>query len=191
MVLAANLVAVLGFPTLARAATIFGVNVPPDTLTPFARGTGLPASLAVDSSGDLLSGNLSGGVSVLPASTGTLFGVSVTANDPATVTNNGPGGFGIGASALAFDSAGNLYIADNAGTISVLAKTATTLFGVSITANTLTTLVSSGLVSPDGLAFDSAGNLYIAEAGVGNVLVLPKTTTTVFGVSVTANTLTT
>jgi sugar lactone lactonase YvrE len=56
--------------------------------------------------------------------------------------------------ALAFDSAGNLYVAyAETGNVDEI-----TPDGVSRT-------VASGFTDPDGLAFDSAGNLYVAEYG--------------------------
>ena len=57
--------------------------------------------------------------------------------------------------ALAFDSAGNLYVA-NAGNNTISKVTP---------AGVVSTFVSSGLDVPAGLAFDSAGNLYVANEG--------------------------
>ena len=74
---------------------------------------------------------------------------------------------------MAFDDAGNLYmpvltgpIANPNQTVSVLPKARGTLFGVPVTANTLATVASD----PDGpvdVAFDNAGNLYIANLNNG------------------------
>ena len=56
---------------------------------------------------------------------------------------------------LAFDAAGNLYVAnDGNNTISKVTP-----------AGAVSTFVSSGLDDPDGLAFDAAGNLYVANDG--------------------------
>jgi sugar lactone lactonase YvrE len=56
---------------------------------------------------------------------------------------------------LAFDTAGNLYVANyNSNTISELTP-----------AGAASTFVSSGLNGPAGLAFDAAGNLYVANWG--------------------------
>ena len=61
--------------------------------------------------------------------------------------------------ALAFDSSGNLYVANNgAGTVSEYAAGGTTL-----------TATYYGLSAPDALAFDSSGNLYVANGGAGTV----------------------
>ena len=71
---------------------------------------------------------------------------------------------------LAFDSAGDLFIANTANsTVSVLPKASGTLFGHSVSADTLATVVSSGLDAPIGLAFDSAGDLFIANSGNSTV----------------------
>ena len=56
---------------------------------------------------------------------------------------------------LAFDAAGNLYVAnDRNNTISRIAR-----------AGIISTFVVGGLDHPDGLAFDAAGNLYVANYG--------------------------
>ena len=57
--------------------------------------------------------------------------------------------------ALAFDSSGNLYVANLLGnTVSEFAAGSTTVFA------TLT-----GLNEPNALAFDSGGNLYVTNSG--------------------------
>ena len=61
---------------------------------------------------------------------------------------------------LAFDSAGNLYVA-NAFNFSYGASVSL----VTPTANVSTFASGLGLVSPQGLAFDAAGNLYVANLG--------------------------
>ncbi len=59
---------------------------------------------------------------------------------------------------LAFDAAGNLYVADlGDGTVS------------KVTPAGVVTLFASGFNEPIGLAFDAAGNLYVANAGSGTV----------------------
>src|SRR5262249_7516823 len=62
-------------------------------------------------------------------------------------------------SALAFDSAGNLYVANQGnGTVSQYSSTGTLINASYV----------SGLSGPTALAFDAAGNLYVA-AGSGTV----------------------
>ncbi|MGB9271004.1 MAG: hypothetical protein WCB74_17565, partial [Pseudolabrys sp.] len=119
--------------------------------------------------------NVNGTISVLPKASGTLFGVPVTQNKLATLVSglDRP-------QSLAFDVAGNLYmpvltgpIANPNQTVSVLPKARGTLFGVPVTANTLATVASD----PDGpvdVAFDNAGNLYIANLNNGTVSILKR-----------------
>ena len=60
--------------------------------------------------------------------------------------------------ALAFDAAGNLYVANESnGTVS------------EVTPAGQASTFASGFSSPDGLAFDAAGNLYVANWGNGTV----------------------
>ena len=76
--------------------------------------------------------------------------------------------------ALAFDSGGNLYVADygnstvrkitSSGTISTIAGTGTWGFGGDGGAATKATLAS-----PVSLAIDSAGNIYIGDSGNANI----------------------
>ena len=171
--------------------TLFGVPVTRHVLTTVFSGLSTPMGLAFDHGGNLYVANVQNGtVSVLPKASGTLFGVAVTKNTPATVVSalSSP-------QRLAFDQAGNLYITSFLGnTVSVLPKASGTLFGKSVTENALATLVS-GLDRPGGLALDHAGNLYIANFTAatgpnvnGTISVLPKASGTLFGKSVTKNT---
>ena len=169
------------------SGSIFGTSVVAGLEATLVTGMNQPTGLAFDSSGDLYiadAGNNT--VSVLPETSGTIFGTSVKA-DSLTKLATGlstPNG-------LAFDSAGNLFIANwSNGTIAVLPKATGTIFGTSVSADTLAG-VTSGLSLPEGLAFDSSGNLYIAGFGNGTVSVLPGATGSVFGSNVTADRLST
>ncbi len=95
-----------------------------------------------------------------------------------------------GPSALAFDAAGNLYIADTGNNrIRKLSFTANTIVSVAGTGNLGFTgdgfpAVNAELNAPRGIAFDSAGNLYIADSGNHRIRMVSSATkdiTTVVG----------
>jgi hypothetical protein len=153
--------------------------------------------IAHDSRGDIFAvDTATNAVTVIPAATGTIFGQSVTAGTPTTLSAatglNGP-------SSLAFDAQGDLYIANagtpfssnqtNVNTIMVIPATTTTLCGQPVTANTIAVLnAATGLSDPSSLAFDAQGDLYVANFVGGGVTVLPTATKVIFGQPVTANT---
>jgi hypothetical protein len=123
----------------------------PDATTPSATLTGLdaPRALAFDSTGNLFVANTGG-----PTDEGTT--VSKFAKDALAQLTAAPSATLTGLNlpvALAFDSAGNLYVGKLIGTtVSKFVPGATTASA------TLT-----GLNGPVALAFDSAGNLFVAN----------------------------
>ncbi len=139
-----------------------------------------PAGLAVDSAGDIYISDYGNNV---------VRKVSVTGVISTVAGNGSPGYSGDGGQAisaqltgplgLALDAAGNLYIADSGnhvirivapgGKIGTFAGT-----GVLGDANDGGPAANAQLASPAGLAFDSSGNLYIADSGANRVrLVTP------------------
>ncbi|HEV2276169.1 MAG TPA: NHL repeat-containing protein [Acidobacteriaceae bacterium] len=141
------------------------------TGTPKVVGTfPTPTAVALDAKGDLFVADYSGFVSMVPP-----------AYDPNTGATSWPG-FGTKLTlpgitlyhpmSLAFDIYGNLYIGDM-GPLGVTANTVNPGFIVKVPANggpavKLNYSVNGvPVVFPDGLATDSYGNLFIADAGDG------------------------
>jgi RHS repeat-associated protein len=114
-----------------------------------------------------------------------------------------------GTKGLAFDAAGNLYITDSTNNrIQMVAATtcsSSCAFGLaSTTANDIYTVAGSSsgtsghsgdsgaatsalLSAPKGVAFDAGGDLYIADGGNNRIQEVSATTTTQWGVSMTAD----
>ncbi len=158
-------------------------------------GLECPSKVALDSAGNLyIADRCANRVQEVAATTGTQWGISMTADDIYTVagsssgTSGDSGDGGAATSALlwnlyglAFDSTGDLYIADFANNrVQEVAATTHSQWGISMTADDIYTMAGSAtrasgtsgdggastsalLDSPDGLGFDSAGDLYIAD----------------------------
>jgi len=177
-----------------QSGTLFGQGVSADTAVALTAATGFNGAwgLAFDAAGDLFGaseGNSS--VIVLPVSSGTIFGKPVTA-DVAAVLLAYPNVSG--PTSLAFDPTGDLFVASIATNVITVDPAITrSIFGQSVTANTPVTLnAASGLAAPWAMAFDPAGDLFVAnDAGTGSASVLPVASGTLFGQAVTANTATT
>ena len=140
-----------------------------------------------DSAGNIFGGRkASKGVAVLPVSTGTLFGVIVTANTPAVLIST-PDWTGD----VAIDGQDNLFIGSWFGTdqgVYVLPKASGTLYGQAVVADTLQQLVATTWVS--GLDLDDSNNLYFAQWGIGTIQVLAPANRVLFGESIPADTAT-
>lgn len=166
------------------ASTVFGVSTTPNTLTLLNSGSVFKGGLAMDSAGNLFGGRKeSDGVGVLPVSSGTLYGVAVTANT-ASVLVSSPEWTGD----VAVDSADNLLIGSWFGSsqgVHVLPKSTGTLYGVSVTQNVLTRLVATSYVS--GIDVDSANNLYYSRWSQNEVSVVAPATRSILGQTFTAN----
>lgn len=174
--------------------TPFG-NFTPDTVTTFASFNAYPGVGAMEGvdfhDGVLWISDEYGGLQAYSPTATTLYGVSVPADTPTTIVANPSSQ--TTATQITFDGSQNLYIAyegsdpTGQGQISVLASSTGTLFGHSVTADQVTTLVPS-LDRPQGIALDSSGDLLWSDSWDDDVSVLPSATRTVFGESVTANT---
>lgn len=172
-------IATIALPFLASAATYDTVPIP---------GVAAPWGIALDAEGDLFVANYSTNtVTVLPVSSGTIFGQSVTAGDAVTLV----AATGLDQpTALAFDAAGDLFIGNNGNnSVTVLPNSSGTIFGQSVTAGAATTVTAAtSFDGVFGLAFDAAGDLFGASEGNSSVVVVPVSDGTIFGQAVTADT---
>ena len=165
-------------------------------------GNGIPAISAylpdpqyveLDSAGNVLVGQDTNSViRVIAESNGTFYGQPMTAGDIYTIAGTGNGGFsGDGGPAtaaqlyipggLAFDTSGNLLIADSGNNrIRVVAASAGTFYGQPMTAGDIYTIAGTGapgfsgdggpaakaeLHAPVGLAVDSGNDIVFADPG--------------------------
>jgi hypothetical protein len=174
-----------------------------------------PTGVAVDGAGNLvISDDKNDRVRVVADSTGTFYGMSMTAGDVYTVAGDGiqgfsgDGGAAIGAEVhfpvgVAVDNAGNLVIADeNNLRFRVVAAHTGTFYGISMTTGDIYTAAGNGqttvfsgdggpaisaqLDSPGGLTLDHAGNMVIADTNNNRIRVLAVHTGTYYGQAMTA-----
>ncbi|MGH3155748.1 MAG: hypothetical protein ACRDNF_04095, partial [Streptosporangiaceae bacterium] len=150
-----------------------------------------PAGVSLDSAGNLVIADTDNNrVRVVAESTGTFYGQAMTAGDIYTVAGNGQGLFrGDGGPATqaslhgpgdaVVDRAGNLVIADSGNDrVRVVAAATGTFYGQPMTAGDIYTVAgdgkgqfagdgipatSEGLGGPAAVAFDTAGNLVVAN----------------------------
>ena len=174
-----------------------------------------PEGVAFDASGDLAIADTSNSaVRFVPVASGTYFGHSMTADDIYTIAGNGTAGYsGNGAAAtsakisgpntVTFDSTGDFYIADTANSaVRMVPATGGTYFGQSMTADDIYTIAGNGTAGysgnggaatsaeldwPSGLSIDSSGNLLIGDGWNSVVRMVPKTSGTHYGQSMTAD----
>jgi sugar lactone lactonase YvrE len=116
-----------------------------------------PSAIAVDASGDLFVADGSNVIKVTPAGTRTTF------------TN-----FAAGATGLAVDSSGAVYVAMPAGTTRI------PYLGGTLTASGETT-VASNVTNPTSVAIDSLENVYVTDGTAENVEFVSSSATTNFG----------
>jgi YD repeat-containing protein len=182
-----------------------------DSGSALASGIYGPAGIVTDNAGDIFVGDNNGRVQEMAASSHSQFGVSMTTGDIYTVAGGGSGaipGPAIGAqigfdtiNTIALDPSGDLYIAVSCEVLEVPAASGTQ-WGISMTANDIydvaggSTCGSSGdggaataaklsMSEPSGLAFDSAGDLFITTNS--SIQEVPANSGTQWGISMTAN----
>jgi len=187
-----------------RATTIYGIECSANVITSInsldtQSFLTYPASLAIDEAGNLIILDNTNGIGILPKNTITFFGVNCPANQITPIGTAYGGTVNFGQiefmKGLAMDAAGNLFLGvEDANAFFVLSPVQTTLYGISIPANTLTSLSSLDpnnlLIDPTGLAFDKVGNLYIGSVFNDILCVLCPADTTVFGIDVSRNRIT-
>jgi predicted nucleotidyltransferase len=174
-----------------------------------------PRGICVDLQGNIYIGDTNNHrIRFIPTTTGTYFGQSMTANYIYTIAGNGTGSYGGdgGAATSAqlnnprgvdVDAQGNVYIADYTNhRVRFVPKASGTYFGQSMTANYIYTIAGDGTGSyggdggpatagqinnPNNLSVDAGGNVSIADYSNHRVRIVPKTSGTYFGQTMTAN----
>lgn len=151
------------------------------TQTPISNAQ-YPVGLAEDSSGNIYIADENNKLlKVVAATTGTLFGVSITAGAQSTILNDASS-FARG---VAVNPQGDLFFSTSDSKLKVITRSNKTIFGVSAIANTPTVVANTW--SAGGLDFDSNGNLFGVGVATNVLEVLPVASGTLFGTSVTAN----
>ena len=151
-------------------------------------------------------------IRVVAGSTGTFYGQAMTAGHIYTVAGNGTVGYsGDGGpatsaaltrpEAVTVDTAGNLVISDTDNQrIRVAAAVTGTFYGLAMTAGDIYTVAGGGtgglgdggpatsaaLTDPQGVAVDTAGNLFIADDYANRVRMVADSTGTFYGQAMTA-----
>jgi hypothetical protein len=173
-----------------------------------------PDQAAVDGTGNLVIADAGNNrVRVVAGSSGTFYGLAMTAGDIYTVAGSGLPGFtgegGVATTAklyspqdVAVDSAGNLVIADGANNrVRVVATRAGTFYGKVMTKGHIYTVAGNGtfgfsgdggaataaeLRVPEDVVVDGVGNLVIADSGNNRVRVVAAAAGTFYGKAMTA-----
>ena len=177
------------FAITAAARTIFGVTTVANIPTLIISGTSMLGPLEFDTAGNLYGVALSRGkLFVLPAATGTLFGVSVTANTPTQI-------FDFTSRWLwdvAIDPAGNILVSDGWSVspgVYMLPHQDATVYGEVVTANTFVKLAAFGSDRRAGIDSDAVGNIFVAAYG-SHVDVYSPTGGSMFGQAIAPESLT-
>lgn len=147
---------------LSGTASGAGLTVDPGTVAAIGSGYSTPKSVAMDDAGDLF---------IADSGANAVWEIPAGSSTPAAI------GSGFSApQGVAVDSAGNLYVADTGNNqiveIPVVNGALSTSAQMTLIASSAT-LAGEGLKSPEGIAIDGLGNLYIADSGNKRVLYIP------------------
>ncbi len=193
--------------TIAGGGSSFGNNILATTAELSA-----PYQVALDTAGNVYFNDWGlGTVRMIPATSGTYFGQTMTANYIYTIAGSGGGEYTNALGALAttqplepdnvtLDSSGNVYIADDFGFVYMVPASSGTYYGQSMTAAHI--YVIAGSYDLDGaysnsvqatsanldnalVALDPLGNLFISS-GFSVVQMVPVNSGTNFGISMTS-----
>lgn len=173
-----------------------------------------PASTAADRWGNtLIADSFNCRIRVVATSTGTFYGVAMTAGDIYTVAGNGLFGFGgdggpATSANVAYpqdiksDKDGNIIIADTfSGRVRVVAASTGTFYGVAMAAGDMYTVAGNGTFGTSGdggpatqaeldrpwaVAFDRQGDIAVADVFSNSVRVVAAQTGIAYGVAMTA-----
>jgi len=153
-----------------------------------------PWNLAVDHAGNVLMTDVANlRVRAVAARTGTFYGQHMTAGDIYTVAGDGvAGASGNGGPAtkthldvpegIAVDGSGNLLVSTiDDHRVRVVAVKTGTFYGQHMTAGDIYTIARSGLLDPQELALDGAGNVVVADEFESQVRVVAASTGTFYG----------
>ncbi len=168
-----------------------------------------PGQIAVDAEGDLaIADSFDNRVRFVPAKSATYYGRAMTGGDIYTLAGNGEATFGGDGGAageaklneplsVGFDSLNNLAIADTQNArVRFVSASSKSQFGQSMTVGAIYTIAGNGkqeyagegvaatgggLEFPDGVAFDAAGNLFLAETNGARIRAVARVSGNLFG----------
>ena len=173
-----------------------------------------PGGVTVDAAGNIVIADTGNNrIRVVAATSGTFYGIAMTAGHIYTVAGTGSAGSsGDGGPAtaamlrtpasVATDAAGNLVVADSGNNrVRVIAAASGTFYGIAMTAGDIYTVAGNGaygyggdggpatsaeLRNPQGVSVDGAGNLLISDTLNSRVRLVATASGTYYGTAVTA-----
>ncbi|MFZ0667991.1 MAG: IPT/TIG domain-containing protein [Acidimicrobiales bacterium] len=171
------------------SGTYYGQPLAADDITPLVTNLDQPNGVAVDGSGDLFYSDQSADtVGVETYTNATIFGVLVTADTPTTLFTDVSGvdrGNGFVPGSMQVDASGNLYFVNESTSVSIVTNSNGTYIGTPVSAFTPTNLNLE--MDADGIAFNSSGQLLIADTEDDSIDLASAPTATITGVAITGS----